>query len=224
MKLHTVFITYNRLELTKRTIESYLETVTLPYTYYVVDNASTDGTQDWLREQGHPLLALEENRYPGHACNAGWVLRPPYEQTHLHRSDNDMEYLPGWCEEIQHQFSPEKVGQVGLRTDAEDEYARNTGGNCVIRRELWDKGLRYDERPWPQIRQEVGDGYSEDSFFSARVQQLGYTWTRVRTPCIRNLASGDWKDPYYVESYGARGIRPRRDDPTVPDDWPGGFS
>jgi len=48
LKLHTVFITYNRLELTKRTIESYLETVTLPFSLWVVDNASTDGTQEWI--------------------------------------------------------------------------------------------------------------------------------------------------------------------------------
>ena len=32
MKLHTVFITYNRLELTKQAIASYLETVSVPFT------------------------------------------------------------------------------------------------------------------------------------------------------------------------------------------------
>ena len=234
MKLHTVFITHNRLELTKRTIESYLETVTAPFTACVVDNGSTDGTQDWLFHFGMAAGAWEDddsrlrvmlwddNRYPGAATNAGWVWAE--DATHLHRSDNDMEYLPGWCDQVKRRFVDPKVGQVGLRTDAEDEYAANTGGNCVIRRELFDAGLRYDERPWPQIREEVGDGYSEDSFFSARVKQMGYTWTRVKRPCIRNLASGDWKDPYYVESYGVRGIRPRRDDPTLPDDWSGGYS
>jgi len=232
MKLHTVFITHNRLELTKRTIESYLETVTVPHTFSISDNASTDGTAEWIAAEWasrafgdpfHSYSLLIENRYPGFAANEGWS-RGPSDATHLHRSDNDMEYLPGWCEEVAHLFQSEKVGQVGLRTDAEDEYARNTGGNCVIRRELFDAGLRYDERPWPQIRAEVGDGYSEDSFFSSQVKQMGYTWTRVRRPCIRNLASGDWKDSYYVKSYGDRGIRPRRDDPTVPEDWTGGYS
>jgi len=223
MKLHTVFITHNRLELTKETILSYRATVHCPFTFCVVDNDSSDDTQRWLLNSGFDIHLLKENRYPGYATNMGWS-HAPADATHLHRSDNDMEYLPGWCEQVEHIFQSEKVGQVGLRTDEEDEFAQNTGGNCVIRRELFDAGLRYDERPWPQIRAEVGDGYSEDSFFSARVKQMGYTWTRVKRPCIRNLASGDWKDPYYVESYGVRGIRPRRDDPTLPDDWSGGYS
>lgn len=219
MKLHTVFVTHNRLELTKRTIESYLETVTVPTTACVVDNASSDGTCKWalteLRQFG--VHCLSENRYPGFATNLGWSYA--LDADLLHRSDNDQEYLPGWCEEVEHIFQSEKVGQVGLRTNEQERFEKsNTGGNCVIRRELWDKGLRYDERPWPQIRAEVGDGYSEDSFFSTRVKKMGYTWTRVRRPCIRNLASGDWGDPYYQESYGVRGIRPHPDDPTLTDE------
>ena len=216
VKLHTVFITHNRLELTKRTIESYLETVTAPASFWVVDNASTDGTREWLEDNVAFRWINAENVYPGRATNQGWACAPE-DATHLQRSDNDMEYLPGWCEEVAHLFQSEKVGQVGLRTDAEDEYARNTGGNCVIRRELFDAGLRYDERPWPQIRAEVGDGYSEDSFFSSQVKHMGYTWTRVRRPCIRNLASGDWSDEYYRVSYGVRGIKPHPNDPTVPE-------
>ena len=76
MKLHTVFITYNRLELTKRAIASYLETVTVPYTMSVVDNGSTDGTADWSAgtDGSHPQShLLAENRYPGYATNLGWV-------------------------------------------------------------------------------------------------------------------------------------------------------
>lgn len=216
MKLHTVFITYNRLELTKRAIESYLETVHLPYTYVVVDNGSTDGTVEWLHENHRfAHYALGENRYPGFAANFGWreEWRFHSEATHLHRADNDFAFLPGWSEEVERIFRAKKIGQVGLRTDEEEQYARwNVGGNNVIRRELWDRGLRYDERPWP----EYPPGYSEDSFFSPTIIEMGYTWTRVKRPCIQNLASGDWGDPYYQQSYGDRGIRPHPDDPTIP--------
>ncbi len=72
----------------------------------------------------------------------------------------------------------------------------------VIRRELWDAGLRYDERPWP----EYPAGYSEDSFLSPAVRDMGWRWCRVRRPCIESLASGDLSDPYYQRSYGERGI------------------
>jgi glycosyltransferase involved in cell wall biosynthesis len=241
MKLHTVFITYNRLELTKRAIESYLETVEAELaTYVVVDNASTDGTAEWLHrvfddlpDYSHDPYLLTQNRYPGYATNLGWAAMP-HDTTHLHRADNDFEFLPGWCSEVERMFARHKfLGQLGLRTDEEEQFNKNNvGGNCIVPRELWDQGLRWDERPWPQIRDEIGAGWTEDSLFSKAVrktrapveEKIFYKWTRVERPCIRNLASGDWKDPYYQESYGIRGIRPRRDDHTVPKDWTGGYS
>jgi len=204
MKLHTVFITYNRLELTKQAIESYLETVTLPFAFVVYDNGSQDGTADWIRAKGYPLIGDHENRYPGFAANRGWSHWMKADTTHLHRADNDFAFLPGWCEEVERIFQSEKVGQVGLRTDEEEMYARwNVGGNCVIRRELWDQGLRYDERPWP----EYPPGYSEDSFLSPAVVEMGYTWTRVKRPCIRSLSQESWDDPYYAGSWGDRNIK-----------------
>lgn len=202
MKIHTVFITYNRLELTKEAISSYLETVSVPHSFVVVDNASNDGTREWLLEQKFDISLLDENRYPGFACNAGWA-RAPSDADFLHRADNDFKFLPGWCDQVNRMFREKTVGQVGLRTDDEELHAVwNVGGNCVIRRELWDKGLRYDERPWPKYP----PGYSEDSFFSPAVEEMGYTWKRVKKPCIESMASGIGE--YYDRSYGDRGIIP----------------
>ena len=112
MKLHTVFITFNRLELTKRAVESYLETVSVPWTACIIDNGSTDGTEEWFFDtfNDEPLAfaALGENMYPGYATNFGWTaglawegedINPP--PTHLHRADNDHIFLPGWCEEVE---------------------------------------------------------------------------------------------------------------------------
>ena len=205
MKIHTTFITYNRLELTKVAVSSYLETVSVPHTLVVVDNCSIDGTRDWLlNDFDHGIHLLDKNRYPGDACNLGWS-RAPEDADFLHRADNDFKFLPGWCEQVEALFKTKKIGQVGLRTDEEEVFARwNVGGNCVIRRSLWDKGLRYDERPWP----EYPPGYSEDSFFSPAIEEMGYTWRRVKKPAIESLASGDMNDPYYVKAYGDRGIVP----------------
>lgn len=41
-------ITYNRLEYTKKCFESMHETAGYEFDHYVVDNGSTDGTQEWL--------------------------------------------------------------------------------------------------------------------------------------------------------------------------------
>lgn len=215
MKLHTVFITYNRLELTKQAIGSYLETVSVPFTYTIVDNCSTDGTWDWIMEYfGHYTL-LRENKYPGFATNMGWDSAPD-DATHLHRADNDFIFLPGWCEEVERMFAAnENLGQVGLRTDEEEDFNRiNVGGNCVIIRELWDGGLRWDERPWPQIRDEVGPGWTEDSIMSKNVKKTRlpvfekghYTWDRVERPCIQPISVESLDDEYYQATWADRGI------------------
>lgn len=206
MRIHTCFISYERPDLTVQAVESYLETVTMPWSAVIVDNGSSHATiLDLLGLVGaHPsinLMRLGENRYPGYACNRGW------ENQHadlLHRADNDFSFRPGWCEEVCARFAENpRLGQLGLRTDEEELHAVwNVGGNNVIRRELWDKGLRYDEKPWP----EYPPGYSEDSYFSPAVKEMGYEWGRVKRPCIISLASGDWDDEYYAKSYGDRRI------------------
>jgi glycosyltransferase involved in cell wall biosynthesis len=217
MKLHTVFITYNRLELTKQAIESYLETVSVPFSYLIVDNGSSDDTGLWLETHHRGRnMAFAVNRYPGYASNRGWEIAPT-DADFLHRADNDFKFLPGWCDEVIERFQDPTLGQLGLRTDEEEQLHGvpapfNVGGNNIIRRELWDKGLRYDERPWP----EYPPGYSEDSFFSPAVEKMGYRWERVRRPCIESLASGDWSDEYYQRSYGDRHIKPNPYDPTAP--------
>jgi hypothetical protein len=212
VKLHTVFITHNRLELTKRAIASYLETVSVPFHLMVVDNRSTDGTIQFLNEvlEDHRWVVLDDNYYPGYATNYGWHLLSHFGDGHLHRADNDHIFLPGWCEEVERIFQNPKVGQVGMRTSEEELHSKgNTGGNCVIRRELWDAGLRWDERTWPQLRDEVGPGITEDSLMSPAVLKMGYTWTRVKRPCIQPISpeipgDGDW--PYYVQAWRDRGI------------------
>jgi hypothetical protein len=115
-----------------------------------------------------------------------------------------MAFIPGWCEEVQARFEEsDRFGQVGLRTDEEENWVpMNVGGCNIIRKELFDQGLRYDERPWTRMMA----GMSEDSYFSPDVLRLGYLWTRVQKPCLTWLASGDWNDPYYAKSHADRGM------------------
>lgn len=205
--LHSVIISFNRLELLKRCYASYKETVSVPHTLVIVDNRSENETRQWLSAEVSPqdkVIFLEHNRFPGFACNRGWELLPE-QTTHLHRSDNDFAYLPGWCEAALRRFKP-KIGQVGLRTNREEMFApSNVGGNNVILRELWDKGLRYDERPWGK---DYPKGWTEDSLFTPAVEAMGYKWTRVRQPAIVSLSVEDPEDPYYQRTWELRGIKP----------------
>lgn len=216
MKIHTVVISYNRLDLTKKAVRSYLETVTLPSTLVIVDNGSTDGSAEWIDEYmqpGHKLL-LRENRYPGFACNRGWEMAPN-DATHFHRADNDFIFLEGWCEEVERMFDVNHdLGQLGLRTDKEEFNAKlNVGGNCVISRSLWEQGLRWDERTWPQLRDQIGTGWTEDSVMSKSIKKMRipnmqtyYRWDRVERPCIQPISFESIDDSYYVQSWGDRGI------------------
>lgn len=206
MKLHTVVISYQRLDLTKQAVASYLETVTVPHTLLVVDNGSAQDVTDWLLREDREFqyLLLGENKYPGYACNRGFD-RAADDVDVLHRADNDWRFLPGWCQEIERCLEAnERWGQVGLRTGEQELFnGHNVGGNCVIRRELYDQGLRYDERPWPKIKTL---GYTEDSFLSPAVVKMGWEWGRVERPCIESLADEDPADPYYLRSWEDRGI------------------
>lgn len=203
MKLHTVIISYNRLDLLKQTLDSYLETVALPHSLVIVDNGSTQDVLDYIVETGVEHRMLGENRYPGPAANIGFDLAPP-DATHLHRSDSDMVYIPGWCSEVETRFDQHRrLGQLGLRTDDEEHHAvRNVGGTAVFNRALWLDGLRYREEPWS----ELGD-FQEAYWITRDVVKMGWDWMRVQRPCVFHIASGDMSDPYYQESYGVRGIK-----------------
>ena len=207
--LHSVIVSYNRLELTQQAIRTYLDTVSLPFTMVVVDNGSDPDVVDWLLDASEQdgrwwVLPLGENRFPGFATNRGWERMPP-ETTLLHRGDNDFSYLPGWQNEVVKRMK-DGVGQVGLRTNKEEMNARyNVGGNNVIHRRLWDEGLRYDERPWGA---EYPPGWTEDSLLSPAVVALGWKWTRVRKPCIVSLSYENPDDEYYRRSWELRGITP----------------
>lgn len=203
MKLHSVIISYNRLELLQQTIGSYLETISVPYSLMVVDNGSEPEVRAWLSDQfDYPILFLDENHYPGYACNRGWAYAPD-DATHLHRSDSDMLYLPNWDQEVYRCFRQgNKVGQVGLRTDEEELCCdTNVGGTCVLNKQLYKAGLRWDERPWEQL-----GSVTEDYYLSQEVERRGWRWLRVSRPCVVHQASGDRADPYYQHSYGIRGI------------------
>lgn len=212
MQLHSVLVSYNRAQLTERAIESYLDTVTVEHTLIVVDNGSDAKTERWLMDGSwkrdndhHFALLLGENRYPGYACNRGFELASP-GATHFHRADNDFIFLPGWSEHVKRRFELLKdLGQLGLRTDEEELYAPwNVGGNMVVRRELWDAGLRYDERPWT----EFPPGYTEDSFLTPEVVKMGWEWGRVKQSCIQPTSSEDPNDEYYQQTWADRRISP----------------
>jgi GT2 family glycosyltransferase len=133
LRLLTCIVTYNRLEYTKKAVESYLKTRDRGDAYVLVDNGSTDGTREWILEEDLAHIFNDRNLFPGAATNIGWHsgLKLFDGVDLLHRSDNDVEYLPGWREEVEEKFEQmPTLGQLGLLNAIED-YGENPPGRSA---------------------------------------------------------------------------------------------
>jgi glycosyltransferase involved in cell wall biosynthesis len=212
VNLLTCVVTYNRLALSQRTIGSYLDTVGSDATLVIVDNGSTDGTREWIARFPHVILP-QSNLYPGAACNRGWDYGLEFADADLlHRSDNDIEYLPGWRAEVERTLTdwPE-VSLLGLLNLHEDrgvdgrdetgiEPVPRVGGNVVMPARLYREGMRWREGPWQP-------GKDEDGPMSWAAAERG-TVARLRRTVANNLAfcrALDYPD-YYRETARVRGI------------------
>lgn len=218
----TVVVTHDRLAYTQRTIASLRDTTDL---LVVVDNASTDGTKEWLFDvcKADLVILNARNLYPGAATNIGWHegLKKFPDATLLHRSDNDIEYTVGWYWNVQHAFDEHKqLGLYGVLNLAEDfpqgqplalhtengvtvnRYWPRIGGNVVIRRELWDQGLRWMPGPWKP------GGQDEDGEMSRQVEAAGFYHANAIEPIASNIAFGRYVDfpDYYNRTAEVRGL------------------
>jgi len=225
MKLLIVLVTFNRLAYTKRTLKTLLDTIDVPYCFVAVDNASTDGTQEYLgrllkRGRIDKLVLNPANYYPGKACNIGWTegLKVYPQATHLMRLDNDMHFEKGWDAKAQEYFTNvDRLGQLGLDFDGGEnkpaqhyngmnlvEWPGCVGGPCILRRAVFDSGVRYDESPWEGSRSKI----QEDSRLSRRIKNDGWLVGHMDERLSWTFANKDnWSDfpEYYKKTFYDRG-------------------
>lgn len=113
-KVAIIIITYNNLNLTKDCLNS-IRVNNTPETYQiiVVDNASSDGSVEWLREQKDILLiANEENKGFPYACNQGIAAADKDADIFLLNNDTIVpKKALFWLQKGL--YSDEKVGAVG---------------------------------------------------------------------------------------------------------------
>lgn len=203
----------------------------MDYYIIVVDNASTDGTTDYVlglhdRAMIDAYILNKENYYPGIATNMGWAEGlKNYNPTHLMRLDNDMEFKRDWFDKVEEYFEaiPE-LGQLGLDHEAietpEADMRRRTingltinewpgcvGGPNVIRRKIYDEGIRYPELMWNDGRNSPAQ---EDSAFSKAIMDRGYLVGHAQEELARTFANkSNWKDypEYYLKTMETRGYQ-----------------
>ena len=88
MKVAAVTITYDRLELTKKTVESFYSKTKVNY-HLFIDNGSTDDTVEWLKDHNHILL---EKNY-GIAYAFREAVRQLKDYDYILKLDNDIEVV-----------------------------------------------------------------------------------------------------------------------------------
>jgi len=112
-----VILTYNKLNYTKKCIESIRKyTFKESYEIIVVDNASTDGTIEWLKTQSDIITIFnKENLGFPKGCNQGIKIAKGDEVLLL---NNDVIVTPKWLINLlEALYSSEQIGAVGPVTN-----------------------------------------------------------------------------------------------------------
>lgn len=234
MKLLIALITYNRLEYTKRTLRDLWATIEVPYYLVIVDNNSTDGTQEYIkglvkRNRADMAICNPENFYPGKACNIAWArgLEAYPVATHLMRLDNDMHLEKGWDKAATEYFDAmPSLGQLGIEHEAIENpkaagheitikgktinrFPGNVGGPNIISKAVWDKGLRYSEAKWEAEAKNIPTP-QEDTRLSREIEQAGFLMGHMTEKLAWTFANKDnWHEypEYYKKTMSERGYQ-----------------
>jgi glycosyltransferase involved in cell wall biosynthesis len=133
--LSSIVLNWNRADLLKRTLESLVRTVTVPHELLVIDNGSTDDSRDLITKfcgarPGAQAILLDANR-GGEAIN---VALQRARGRLIHITENDIEYLPGWCETVIGLFdSFQKLGQLSPFGPVPEDEEVWVNKPCVLR-------------------------------------------------------------------------------------------
>lgn len=176
-----VILTRNCLALTKRCIES-VRNQSIETTIYAVDNGSTDGTPDWLTDQG--IIFWDRKFNAG--VSAGWntVLRFIFDGApcwdHALVLNNDVVLPSGFYSELLSYDVPFVTGvATNNMTEMIEPHDRMPlsphpdFSAFLIRRECWEKVGQFDERMVL---------YCSDCDFHIRAHRLGMPLWKANCP------------------------------------------
>jgi glycosyltransferase involved in cell wall biosynthesis len=145
--VHLVFISYNRLDYTRKALVSVLKDPEEAFKLTVWDNASTDGTRDFLREEVNDpriddVILSDKNTGQIYPLNVIWSAS---RSDLLGKLDNDCLVTPGWTRTLAraHADVPE-LGVVACWHFMEDDFDYERARSKIV--ELG--GHRIMRHPW----------------------------------------------------------------------------
>ncbi|MGD9253927.1 MAG: glycosyltransferase [Holophagae bacterium] len=213
-------VTFNNLELTELCLASIGSRTIYPnYEVVVVDNASSDGTADWLRDEvaarpRHRVVLNSDNRGFGPACNQALANS---EAEFVCLLNNDTVVTGGWLSTLVGALGEsDEVGLVGPSTNGAANEARVEPGYAeLVGLEEWASAYVWDHEGesftipmlalfcvvmrrslWTDLDgldEQFEVGLFEDDDFSRRVRRAGYD---VR--CRRDA----WVHHFHEASFG----------------------
>jgi predicted O-methyltransferase YrrM/glycosyltransferase involved in cell wall biosynthesis len=223
--LSTIILNWNRRYLLEQCVESYLETVGNYFELIIVDNASTDGSIEYLRNLeangSAKLIYLNENM-GGEAFNRAVPLS---RGDLIHLSENDQIFLPGWYDHVVSSFdSFGDLGQLSLFSDTptDDEVWEskasnlrfsngkilyeahgNVGTSSIVKAELFrDIGIRVGNIEEGLFKFPNGDKLSAD------IKTAGFWCAWSDRYYVRNVgherAEFDAHENYYIQNYASK--------------------
>jgi len=197
-KTAIIILTYNHLDYTKDCLESIRKYTTEgTYEIIVVDNCSTDGTREWLKEQPDIKLRLNDTNagFPAD-CNIGIGMADPESDILL--LNNDTVVTPRWLENLRTcLYSDPKIGAAGAVCNHDENLqgANLSYSDFEEMQRLAEKNNRSDPARWEEkvfligfcilIKREVlnkigllderySPGYVEDNDLSLLILSAGY--------------------------------------------------
>lgn len=187
-----MMITYNRLELTKKTIDFLLTSTNHPFYLVIVDNGSTDGTVEYLNKlqvsgpmKNIDLILLNQNKGIAVGRNIALKKADEYNPLWYCTIDNDVQLPNGWLEKCIDILEKNKAyGAIGVNFEPsayplvtkngctfQNKPQGNLGTACMVFRKQVHQMLGF-------FTTEYGLYGEEDSDYGMRMRvanfQLGY--------------------------------------------------
>ncbi len=144
-----MMVTYDRLDLTKKTIDLLLKSTKNPFSLVIVDNGSSDGTVEYLKKFKGESLIISDSREHGPLKHVDLILLPENKGIAVGRNlalkkadelkpifyctiDNDVQMPDGWLESaIKILEANKNYGAIGVNFEPKP-YPLVTLNGCVF--------------------------------------------------------------------------------------------
>ena len=166
---HILFLTFNRLYYTQKTLPALLESSnTISYQIRIVDNGSTDGTVDYLKKLSHPRIEriIYNNKNEGLVKPTKKFWKESNAEL-IGKIDNDILVPKGWIDKLvcAHQKIPE-LGVVGLCHFHKEDF-----NNEIVKKKVEIlNGIYLRKQPW------IGGNYLIKSHYVKNIPGYTQSW------------------------------------------------